>query len=125
MLFGLLRLSRYITLVPYSVVPGFMSGIGVIILVLQIGPFLGISTRGGVVESLRTLTDGFQPNGAALAVGVVALAIVFLSPKTLTRLLPSPLLALLTITPLSLALFSDARLQAMDLTALPRIEAIS
>jgi len=124
MLFGLLRLGRYFTLVPYSVVSGFMSGIGVIILVLQIGPFLGISTRGGVVESLRTLTDGFQPNGAALAVGVMTLTIVFLSPKTLTRLVPSPLLALLILTPLSLALFSDARLQAMGLAALPRIGAI-
>ena len=38
--------------VPYSVVSGFMSGIGVIIIALQIGPLLGISTRGGVVESL-------------------------------------------------------------------------
>ena len=38
-LMGVLRLGRYITLVPYSVVSGFMSGIGVIILCLQIGPY--------------------------------------------------------------------------------------
>ena len=44
-LMGVLRLGRYITLVPYSVVSGFMSGIGVIILTLQIGPLLGISSR--------------------------------------------------------------------------------
>ena len=44
-LMGLLRLGRYITLVTYSVVSGFMSGIGVIILCLQVGPLLGISSQ--------------------------------------------------------------------------------
>ena len=39
-LFGILKLGKYITLVPYSVVSGFMSGIGVIIIALQIGPLL-------------------------------------------------------------------------------------
>lgn len=50
-LMGALRLGRYITLVPYSVVSGFMTGIGVIILCLQIGPLLGINSRGGVLQS--------------------------------------------------------------------------
>ena len=45
-LMGVPRLGRYITLVPYSVVSGFMSGIGVIIHPLQIGPLLGINSRG-------------------------------------------------------------------------------
>lgn len=38
-LFGVFRLGKYITLMPYSVISGFMSGIGVIliILILQIG----------------------------------------------------------------------------------------
>ena len=49
-LMGVLRLGRYITLVPYSVVSGFMSGIGVIILCLQIGPLLGIKSQGGVLQ---------------------------------------------------------------------------
>jgi SulP family sulfate permease len=60
-LLGALRLGRYITLVPYSVVSGFMSGIGAIILVLQLGPFIGVSTRGGVVESLGTLLSDPPP----------------------------------------------------------------
>ena len=40
-LFGLLRLGKYITLIPYTVISGFMSGIGFIILFLEIGPFFG------------------------------------------------------------------------------------
>ena len=107
-LFGLLRLGKYITLVPYSVVSGFMSGIGVIIITLQIGPLLGISTRGGVLESLSTLFNNFEPNGAAIAVAVMTLAIVFLTPRKISQWVPSPLLALLIVTPLSILLFGDS-----------------
>ena len=39
--FGILKLGKYIELVPHPVVSGFMSGIGVIIILLQIGPLLG------------------------------------------------------------------------------------
>jgi|GEM_PF-4274866 len=39
--FGVLRLGRFIELVPDSVVSGFMSGIGVLIILLQIGPLMG------------------------------------------------------------------------------------
>ena len=106
-LFGLLRLGKYITLVPYSVVSGFMSGIGVIIITLQIGPLLGITTRGGVLESLSTLFNNFEPSGAALAVAVMTLAIVFLTPRRISQWIPSPLLALLIVTPLSIILFGD------------------
>ncbi len=105
-LFGLLRLGRYVTLVPYSVVSGFMSGVGVIILLLQVGPFLGISTRGGVLSSLGQLhqhfTMGGSLNPASATIGLMTAAVVFLTPKAIARLLPSPLLALLIITPLSL-----------------------
>ena len=107
-LFGLLRLGKYITLVPYSVVSGFMSGIGVIIITLQIGPLLGISTRGGVLESLSTLFNNFEPNGAAIAVAAMTLAIVFLTPRKISQWVPSPLLALLIVTPLSILLFGDS-----------------
>ena len=100
--FGILKLGKYITLVPYSVVSGFMSGIGVIIIALQIGPLLGISTRGGVVDSLTTVFSNFQPNGAAIGVAIMTLGIVFLTPRTITQWIPSPLLALLIVTPISM-----------------------
>ncbi|MDG2480414.1 MAG: SulP family inorganic anion transporter, partial [Alphaproteobacteria bacterium] len=37
-LFGTLKLGRYITLMPFSVISGFMSGIGCIIIILQLLP---------------------------------------------------------------------------------------
>ena len=107
-LFGILKLGKYITLVPYSVVSGFMSGIGVIIIALQIGPLLGISTRGGVIESLSTVFSNFEPNGAAIGVAIMTLGIVFLTPRKISQWVPSPLLALLIVTPLSILIFGDS-----------------
>ncbi|MAI95890.1 MAG: sodium-independent anion transporter, partial [Synechococcus sp. MED650] len=119
-LLGVLRLGRYITLVPYSVVSGFMSGIGFIILVLQLGPFIGVSTTGGVVGSLQTLINNPGLNPAALAVGVMTLAVVFLTPLRIRQWIPTPLLALLIVTPLSVVLFNDDRLQALGLEPINR-----
>lgn len=41
MLFGVIKLGKYIKYIPYPVVSGFMSGIGVIIIITQIFPLLG------------------------------------------------------------------------------------
>ncbi len=120
-LFGILKLGKYITLVPYSVVSGFMSGIGVIIITIQLGPLLGITTGGGVIESVKRLVNNFEPNGAAIAVSVMTLAIVFLTPRKVSQWIPSPLLALLIVTPLSVWFFNDATLIEKGVSPLPRI----
>ena len=123
-LLGVLRLGRFITLVPYSVVSGFMSGIGFIILILQIGPFIGVTTTGGVVGCLTTMAELPLPNPAALSIGIMTLAVVFLTPARIRQWVPSPLLALLIVTPLSLLLFNDDRLQSLGLEPLNRIGTI-
>ena len=123
-LLGVLRLGRFITLVPYSVVSGFMSGIGIIILILQLGPFVGVTTTGGVVGSLRTLAELPLPNPAAISIGVMTLAVVFLTPSRIRQWVPSPLLALLIVTPLSMLMFNDDRLQSLGVEPLNRIGAI-
>ncbi|GAB4140040.1 MAG: SulP family inorganic anion transporter [Cyanobacteria bacterium J069] len=122
-LFGVLRLGTYITLMPYTVISGFMSGIGVIILSLQIGPLFGYPGTSGVVDSLRNLpTYLSQPNWMALALGLLTLAIVFAWPRRLNRIVPSPLLALVVGTLLSLLVGEDANLVRIGAipTALPQ-----
>ena len=121
---GVLRLGRFITLVPYSVVSGFMSGIGFIILILQLGPFVGVTTTGGVVGSLSTLAELPLPNPAAISIGVMTLAAVCRSPARIRRWGPPPLLALLIVTPLSMLMFNDDRLQSLGVEPLNRIGAI-
>ncbi len=117
-LFGILKLGKYITLVPYSVVSGFMSGIGVIIITLQAGPLLGITTGGSVLDSIGRLRENFdQLNGAAIAVSIMTLAVVFLTPRRISQWIPSPLLALLIVTPISVIFYNDSILTS----PIPRI----
>ena len=51
--FGLLKLGRYISLMPYPVISGFMSGIGCIIIILQLAPLLGyVNPPGGTLAAI-------------------------------------------------------------------------
>ena len=120
-LFGLLKLGKYITLVPYSVVSGFMSGIGFIIIATQLGPLLGIQTEKGVLNGLISLFQNFSPYTPAVIISAMTMGIVFLAPRKITQWVPSPLLALLIVTPLSVVLFNDEKLIARDLDVLARI----
>ncbi|MFQ5765260.1 MAG: SulP family inorganic anion transporter [Rhodospirillales bacterium] len=95
-LFGALRLGRYINLVPFPVISGFMSGIGCIIIALQLAPLLGHAHSGaGVVESLLALPGDLQRiNLDAAAVALGTLMIVYLTPQPIQRIAPAPLIAL-------------------------------
>ena len=108
--FGLLKLGRYVTLMPYTVISGFMSGIGVILIILQIGPFLGQSSpKGGVIGTLTSLPDLISNTVTPeLILAVFTIAILFLVPKKLKRFLPPQLLVLVAGTILSLLVFGDA-----------------
>ncbi|MBD1848062.1 SulP family inorganic anion transporter [Cyanobacteria bacterium FACHB-63] len=112
-LFGIFKLGRYITLMPYSVISGFMSGIGVILIILQIAPFIGQPTpKGGVlsiVQNLPQLLSNLNPAEATL--GILTLAIIFLMPKKLKRLVPPQLVALIVGTIVSLVVFQDANIR--------------
>lgn len=110
-LFGMMRLGQYITLMPYTVISGFMSGIGVIIIVLQLPPLLGHPSSGGVVATLQQLPTYLRdPNLVAMGLGLLTLLIVFSVPPKLNRILPAPLLALVIVTLISVLLFGDANI---------------
>ncbi|MGF1458420.1 MAG: SulP family inorganic anion transporter [Leptolyngbyaceae cyanobacterium] len=106
-IFGALRLGKYVTMMPYTVISGFMSGIGIILIILQTAPFLGqASPAGGVVGTLRSLPEllaNIQPAETILA--AVAVAIIWLMPSKLKRIVPPQLVALIAGTILSLTLF--------------------
>lgn len=107
MIFGALKLGKYITMMPYTVVSGFMSGIGIILVVLQLAPFLGqASPKGGVVktlEALPTLVQNIQPGETMLA--MLTVAIIWFMPKRFKRVVPPQLVALVVGTVLALILF--------------------
>lgn len=103
---GLLGVGKYIRYIPYPVVSGFMSGIGVIIVVTQLFPFVGAAAPAGgalgTVKALRGL--GEVVNVYSVAVAAVAIALIYLTPR-LTKLVPGALVALLVLTPVVLFLF--------------------
>jgi SulP family sulfate permease len=102
-LFGVLKLGKYVTLMPYTVVSGFMSGIGLIMIILQLGPFLGqASPKGGVVGTLRSLPDLFaniQPMELSLA--ALTVGILFFTPPKVKKFVPPQLIALIAGTLIS------------------------
>lgn len=106
---GLLRLGKYITLVPYPVISGFMSGIGVLIIILQLAPLLGHAGGGDPIAALKGLPGLLaHPVLPALAVGCVTLLVSFVWPDTFKKWLPGPLAALLIGTAAFLMFFSGS-----------------
>jgi SulP family sulfate permease len=94
---------------PYSVISGFMSGIGVILIILQIAPFVGQpNPKGGVlgmVQNLPQLLSNINPAEATL--GILTLAIIFFMPAKVKRIVPPQLVALIVGTVVSLTVFGN------------------
>ncbi len=84
-LLGTLRLGKYVTLMPYSVVSGFMSGIGIILIILQLAPLLGHKAPGGgVTGTLSALPELIiNVQFGELFLGAITLAILFYFPKNI------------------------------------------
>jgi sulfate permease, SulP family len=95
-LFGLVKMGRYINLIPHPVVSGFMSGIGVIIILLQLPPLLGYAAVPGPMASIKALPMILsEPMMPSLIIGCLALLVVYFLPKRINKIIPSPLLALI------------------------------
>ncbi|GAB6051332.1 SulP family inorganic anion transporter [Magnetospira thiophila] len=122
-LFGFLRLGSYISLVPFPVVSGFMSGIGCIIIILQIAPLLGLTNPdGGTIPALLFLPHALSHlNVGATLIGIGALGTMFLTPPGLKRWLPAPLIALILGTLVVAWVLPDVPVLGNIPTGLPEI----
>lgn len=98
-LLGVLKLGKYVRFIPYPVVSGFMSGIGVIIIITQIFPFFGVEApAGGPMGTIRQIHKIPEiANISSILVAIVAIAIIYLFPK-LTKKVPSALVALIVVS---------------------------
>lgn len=101
--FGVLGLGVYIRLVPYPVISGFMSGIGTIIIILQLVRLLGHEPPGGTIGALTYLPTALMDiNFLTLALGLGTLAIAFYWPPSLGKYVPGALAALIIGTGVSM-----------------------
>lgn len=97
-IFGFLNIASYVKYFPYPVISGFMSGVGLIIIILQIFPFVGLDSAKSTLSVIQDLPRLFaEANFSALALGAITIAIYFLFPK-ITKSIPSPLAALIVAT---------------------------
>ncbi|MCX7176703.1 MAG: SulP family inorganic anion transporter [Proteobacteria bacterium] len=90
-LFGTLRLGRLIEYMPYPVVSGYLSGVGLYIIAGQMPKFLGAPKGAHFWESLAA--PGLW-KWQSMAVGAVTIAVMLAAPRV-TKAVPAAILALL------------------------------
>lgn len=121
-IFGFLRVGGYIKYFPYPVISGFMTGVGLIIILLQIFPFAGVvgpKSTVGVVTQFGDLLAGFNP--WALAIGGITVIIYYVFPK-ITKAIPGTLVALITATLIAYFFKFDVKLIGDIPSGLPSIK---
>ena len=101
---SMLKISHFIHYIPYSVIAGFMCGIGVIVILTQINAFVGLEGEKNIHEVFKNFGHTIQNiNSEALYVAIPSLLILFLwtplekNIKSLSNI-PSPLVALIVGT---------------------------
>ena len=121
-LLGLSKIGRFVAYTPHVVVSGFMSGIGVIVMLVQALPFLGKTAGGGTLHAIAALPEAVVSlNPDAAIVGTVTLLVSFLWPRKLDRALPAPLAALAIGTALGVLWLTDAPVIGPIPTGLPSL----
>ncbi len=97
------QLINIVKYVPYPVISGFMNGVGIIIIILQLNPLLGYPTLSSTVESIQKLFINLGAiNYEALILGLLTLIIAFFTPKRISKVVPSTVIALIVCTFISI-----------------------
>ena len=89
--YGLVRAGRLIKFIPYQVVSGYLSGVGLVIALGQLPKLLGLPKGTGLIHGL--ITPGLW-NGYGIAVGLVTMVVMLLAPRV-TQKVPPTILGLL------------------------------
>ncbi|MGE0708389.1 MAG: SulP family inorganic anion transporter [Planctomycetota bacterium] len=117
---GIVRLGGLIRYVPYPVVSGFMSGIGVIIIMLQLPVLLGLEAQGSPLGALESLTEIGALKPAALLLGLATIALVY-GTRRVTKAVPGTLVALVVGTIVAVVLGLDVTRIGSIPTGLPSL----
>lgn len=103
-LMGFLKVGSLIKFIPYPVISGFMSGIGVIIILLQLFPAIGLASPKTTIDVVKEIVPAFGSiNQWAIIYAALTILIIYIFPKV-TKAVPSTLVALLIVTGLSVIL---------------------
>ena len=110
-LFGIIKLGKYVRYIPYPVLSGFMSGIGVIIILQQLYPLVGLKGTGTMIDLVMgipaAVSDGISVTALLLGLGTIAIIELF---PFVTKKVPATLVALIVMTVISLFCNMDEKL---------------
>ncbi len=123
-LLGVLKLGRFVAYTPYVVVSGFMSGIGVLVMAIQVLPFFGSSpVPVGAVGMILALPEALtHVNPSAFGVGLVTLGVAVFWPPRFRKILPTPLVGLIAGTLVGVLWLVDAPVIGRVPTGLPGLK---
>lgn len=95
---GAIRGGQLVHYIPYPVVSGFMTGIGLIIILVEIPPLFGLDTPSSALEGVKSLPQIPELyNPFALIVGLSTIAVIYLLPRFAPKV-PASLVALVLAT---------------------------
>ncbi len=108
---GIFKVGKLVNFIPYPVISGFMSGVGAIIILLQVNPFLGLESSStpveGVISAIKSIP---QSDIHSVILGFLSLVMVFFTPKKIAKFLPPPLIALILGTWISVLFNFDVKI---------------
>ncbi len=107
--FGALRLGRYVSYIPYSLIAGFFTAFGILLIIKQGLLALGASPGGTALDSIRAIPDAVRDaNLEALAVAVFCVALGVAWRGKLLKIAPSQFAVLVCGTILAMLFFAGA-----------------
>lgn len=109
-IFGIFKFGNFVKKIPLSVVSGFMTGIGIIIICLQLPVLIGLASESSVLLSLKQLNYFINYNINSVYISCICLLLLFFIPSKLSKFIPSPIIVLFVGTILSLIIFKQQNL---------------
>ncbi|MCP5380928.1 MAG: SulP family inorganic anion transporter [Kordiimonadaceae bacterium] len=125
--FGIFRLGAYVNYVPLPVISGFMTGIGSIIILMQLLPVLGdYSNHNGLRDIIVAIPDAIKNSHApSMIFGLVTFLFVKFFPKKISGNIPPQLLALTAGTAIAAYYFPDLKTIGEISTSMPELRSFS
>lgn len=120
---AVLRVGKLVSIIPVPVITGFTSGIAIVIALGQVDNFFGTVSEGeNAIQKLLSYGRlGFAPNMQAVMFAVLAMAVMILWPKKLTKYLPGSLVAIIVAVVLNFVLNPVAESSAVaEVGAIPQ-----
>lgn len=100
---SLTSLPAIVKYVPYPVISGFMNGVGVIIILMQLNPIIGHPVMSNTISSISAFVKNLSTiNQDALFIGILTLVFVFAIPKKFNKIVPGQAIALVVCTFISI-----------------------